>query len=297
MRLGIIINPAAGRRSALHLLQHITTFCAREGIDHVRVLVDARERVECIVRRMTTEVDMLGIVGGDGTLNSAVNGLMTSCKPDTPLAFFPAGRGKDIARTLRSWHPAELDRQTAAHRLRQVDVGRVESGGTTRYFVNETSIGTGALAARAAGDLPRTIGTSAYLAGTGIALVRGRPFSARINVDHGEAVAMHRCHHITIANGRYFGGGLQIAPTADPTDGLLEVIAVADVSAMTIARALPRLFRATHLDHPAVRHWSANCIRIETAQSPLVESDGEVWTSAPLTISVVKQALTWVEPA
>ncbi|HWV24987.1 MAG TPA: diacylglycerol kinase family protein [Thermomicrobiales bacterium] len=297
MRLGIIINPAAGRRSALRVRHLVERFCAREDLRAEFVVLKPSERIESVAQRLAPEVDVLGIVGGDGTLNGVVNGLLTSPCPETPLAFVPAGRGKDIARTLRSWHPRELHRCSTAHRLRQVDVGLIESGGRQRYFLNETSIGTGALAARSAAGLPRMMGTSAYLTGTAGALVRGRPFAGELVIDGMNPVNLHRCHHITIANGRYFGGGLQIAPPADPEDGLLEIVAVADVSALTIARALPRLFLATHLAHPAVRHWQTGSLRVETTQPVLVESDGETWTSTPLTVTVLKQALTWVEPA
>src|SRR5699024_4804912 len=147
-----------------------------------------------------------------------------------------------------------------------------------------------------AARMPRSLGSTAYLAGTARALVRNRPVRVRMCIDDEDCVEMQRCHHITIANGRYFGGGLQIAPGADASDGLLDVIAVADVRAIEIARALPRLFRATHLDHPDVRHWQASHLRIETTPPALIETEGEVWTDAPITFSVAKHALTWVEP-
>lgn len=296
MRFGIIVNPAAGLRSAVRLRQRLEAFCRCQGFVAEIAIIESTVRLEEVACRMASCSDMLGVVGGDGTLNGAVNGLLASDAPETPVAFFPAGRGADIARTLSSWHPRMLDSGRAGYRLRQVDVGIAESTRTRRFFVNETSLGLGALAAQAALTLPRQLGTSAYLAGTVRALLRGRAFRARLRIEGGPWIELDRCHHLTLANGRYFGGGLQVAPPANPEDGMLEIVAVADISASEIARALPRLFRATHLGHPGVRHWRATKIHIETMPEALAESDGEVWESTPTTFSVANDALTWVEP-
>jgi diacylglycerol kinase family enzyme len=258
---------------------------------------DRLERIESIAQVLAPDVDMIGVVGGDGSLNGVINGVLASTRPDVPICFLPAGRGKDAARTLPSWDINQLDQRSLAHRLMRVDVGVAETpDGERRYFINESSVGIGAFAARSASHLPRLLGTGSYLIGTVHGLIHERPFTAMLEIDGVGTVELPRCHHITIANGRYFGGGLQIAPQADARDGLLDIVAVADASAMEIARALPRLFRATHLTHRAVHHWQATGVSVITDRPALVESDGEQWGSSPIHFSVIKHALTWVEP-
>jgi len=298
MRIGIIVNPRAGKRSTMRLRARIEDFAHRSGAEMTFRVQDRLSRIESITREMVTDVDMLGVVGGDGSLNGVVNGVMTSDRRDIPVFFVPVGRGKDAARTLPSWDMRTIDRSSMSYRLREVDLGLVQlASGEHRYFVNETSIGIGAFAARSASHLPRFLGTTSYLIGTAHGLLRERPTTARLNVDQTGFVELPRCHHITISNGRYFGGGLQISPKADATDGLLDIIAVADVGAFEIAKAMPQLFRATHLSHPKVHHWQAASLQVETSKEALIESDGEQWATTPIQVTVQPGALTWLEPA
>ena len=297
MRVGVIINPKAGARDALRLRHHIEGLGAHSSATLVVRVHDRHSRIESLAQALAPDVDMLAILGGDGSLNGVVNGIMTSSRPDVPLLFLPAGRGKDAARTLPSWDVKQLDRCLVDHRLVKIDVGTIHTpGNEPRYFINETSIGIGAFAAKSASTLPRQLGTSSYLIGTMHGLIQERPFNAHLDIDGVGVVELNRCHHITIANGRYFGGGLQIAPQADVGDGLLDIVAVADTGALEIARALPRLFRATHLTHPAVRFWQSARVSIQTDGPSLIESDGEQWATTPAQFSVLNHALTWVEP-
>lgn len=298
MRIGIIVNPRAGKRSTMRLRTRIEQFAYRSGAEVIIRVHDRLTRIESTTRELVTDVDVIGVVGGDGSLNGVVNGVMTSDRDDIPVFFVPVGRGRDSARTLPSWDMSAIDHRSMAYQTRQIDLGLVKSAsGEQRYFVNETSIGVGAFAARSASNLPRFLGTTSYLIGTAHGLMKERPTTARLNIDHSRLIELPTCHHITISNGRYFGGGLQISPRADASDGLLDIIAVADVGAFEIARAMPQLFRATHLSHPKVHHWQATSIHVETDDMTLIESDGEQWVSTPVEITVQPGALTWLEPA
>lgn len=297
MRIGVIINPASGPRDALRLRQRVEALGARSNATLIIRIREQHSRIESLAQELAPDVDMLGLVGGDGSLNGVVNGVMTSRRPEVPVFFLPAGRGKDAARSLASWDIQRLDNRTLEHRKVKVDVGVVQTPGNgPRYFINESSIGIGAFAARSASRLPRWLGTTSYLLGTAHGLLHERSFTARLQVEGVGMVELRRCHHITVANGRYFGGGLQIAPQADARDGLLDIVTVADTGAIEIARALPRLFRATHLNHSAVRFWQAKDVAIETDVPVMIESDGEQWATTPARFSVLNRALTWVEP-
>lgn len=297
MRIGIIINPGSGRRSPSRHRSMVEQIGADVAADLSLVVYDGSERIESLVSRMVGTIDILGIVGGDGTLNGAINGVMHSENPEVPVFFLPAGRGSDTARTLPALAPNYANVRSFAYRTCKIDLGLLSTqGGESRYFVNESSIGLGAFAARSASRLPRKIGSTAYLIGTIDGLFQSPTTDLRLVIDGIGTVELPHCHHLTVANGRYFGAGLQIAPCASAVDGLLDIIAVANAGAFGIARALPRLLRSTHLSHPIVQHWKSTGVTIESSTSILVETDGEQWEAMPHHYSLAPNALTWLEP-
>jgi diacylglycerol kinase (ATP) len=297
MRIGIIINPGSGRRSATRHRFMVEQIGADGAADIALVVYEGSERIESLVSRMVREVDLLGVVGGHGTLNGVINGVMHSENREVPVFFLPAGRGSDTARTLPSPTPKDASIRPLAYRTSKIDLGLLSlREGGSRYFINESSIGLGAFAARSASRLPRRIGSAAYLLGTIDGLFRSPTTGLRLNIEGVGTVELPRCHHLTVANGRYFGAGLQIAPDASAVDGLLDIVAVADASAVEIARALPQLLRCTHLTHPSVQHWQSTGVTIESSINALIETDGEQWEAAPHHYSLVTNALTWLEP-
>jgi diacylglycerol kinase (ATP) len=211
-----------------------------------------------------------------------------------PVAFLPSGRGKDSARTLPSLSRNDLLRTGVSWRMEPMDVGVVTLGdGPTRYFINISSIGLGATAARIATRLPRLPGTATYLVGAAAGLVSERHVTVQLRADGQAATVLERCRIASVANGRYFGGGLQIAPMASAQDGLLEIVTVSGAGRIEILRNLPRVFRGTHMTHPAVHHWTARCVAIEATPPVGIETDGEVIGRTPATFTVLPGALPW----
>jgi diacylglycerol kinase family enzyme len=211
--------------------------------------------------------------------------------------FIPTGRGKDTARTLPSWSPKDTGPSLPRYVSRTVDVGLVTSAGGDRYFINASSVGVSAFTARQASGYPRWLGSSSYLIAAVHALAHERPFHATLHLEGLGDIDMPRCHIVVVANGRFFGGGMQVAPQADPADGCFDVLALADASPRDLATALPMLLRGTHLRHPRVRHWRTPGVQLVTGNQPPLESDGEQWTTGPASFTIVPKALTWLEPA
>jgi diacylglycerol kinase (ATP) len=101
---------------------------------------------------------------------------------------------------------------------------------------------------------------------------------------------------VSIANTRSYGGGLQIAPGADPTDGLFEVVIIDNVPRWTILSVLPRLFTGQHIAHPAVRVERTANIEIYTEHKRVVHADGEHLGESPLSIEICPKALNIILP-
>jgi diacylglycerol kinase (ATP) len=255
-----IVNPRAARRT---LPEGVKLFLTTSP-GHATAL--ARE-IQC---------DRLIVVGGDGTLNEVVNGLMQ--RPDPPpISLIPAGTASDFARTLRLLPHAG-----------PTDVFRATFREATRYYVNAAGIGLAADVARRARALPTR---ARYLAAAIPVLAAGRNFPITIQLDDGPEQAFE-ITTAAIANGQYQGGAIRIAPEALPNDGLADLTVVQRVTLGEVAARLPILYNGKLHQHPAVRHFRATIVRITSDEAVPIELDGEPVGTLPLEISIHPRALS-----
>ena len=258
--IAAIVNPRAARRG---LPSGVRIFLT-EAAGHATAL--ARD-IEC---------DHLIVVGGDGTLNEVVNGLMDRADPP-PMSVIPAGTACDFARTLRLLpHGGPTDVYQATFRE-----GR-------RYFVNAAGIGLAAEVTRRARALPTR---ARYLAAAIPSLAAGRSFAITIQLENGPEQA-YDITTAAIANGQYQGGAIRIAPEALPNDGLADLTIVQHVSLGEVAARLPILYNGKLHQHPAVRHFRAAAIRVKSEAAVPIELDGEPVGTLPLEVSVHRRALS-----
>jgi YegS/Rv2252/BmrU family lipid kinase len=246
--------------------------------------------------------------GGDGTISEVANGILES-GADAELGILPSGTGGDFRRTL-DIPKRGRDAAAALARGRSVrmDVGRVEFQDRTgararRYFLNVASCGMGGEVIRrveenASGWLASASrrvagGQGAYaVASLQAAVSFDRP-TLRIRLDE-RAEFRLAVTNLCIANARYFGGGMKIAPEAKLDDGLLDVVAVGDLDTLKILTNVYRLYLGTHLGMREVRHAHARRIRV-AADKPdevvLIEVDGELSGALPATFEILPRAL------
>ena len=263
--IAAIVNPRAARRSLPDGVRTLLT----KAPGHAAEL--ARE-IEC---------DRLLVVGGDGTLNEVVNGLMDRADRP-PVSVIPAGTASDFARTLRLLpHAGPTDVFRATFRDA---TGRP----ATRYFVNAAGIGLAAEVARRARALPTR---ARYLAAAIPSLAAGRSFPITIRFDDGPEQAFE-ITTAAIANGQYQGGAIRIAPEALPHDGLADVTVVQRVTLREVAARLPILYNGKLHQHPAVRHFRAASTRVTSNAAVPIELDGEPLGTLPLEVSVLPLALS-----
>jgi YegS/Rv2252/BmrU family lipid kinase len=192
---------------------------------------------ETLAAELATEVDVLVVFGGDGTVHEVANGLPLSGRDGPLVALLPAGTGNDLARAIGvPPDPVAAAGELAGARPRPLDL--LDCG--PRRAANGVNAG---FAAAATDALPRRVktalGPAAYLAGGLRAGVSPPTWSARVEVDgavvEGEALA------VVVGNGGSFGGGRWLIPDADPGDGLLDVLVVpASASKARLARHLAR---------------------------------------------------------
>lgn len=238
--------------------------------------------------------DTVVAVGGDGTVNEVVNGLIVDDRPvgTAALGVVPAGSGADFARSFAlPPHTGENTRGIIGDTV-PIDVGRLTvttpSGPIVRYFVNVAETGMGAATVAAAERLPRRLGKSRYLVAFWPTLARFRPGEVTVTADeHRVAV---RAHTAIVANGRYFGGGMHISPHSSPGDGMVEI--QVNIGPKRQAFTLvPRIYRGRHLPNPRILQLAGRVGSIETAHPMLVEADGELLGTTPLQFQVLPGVL------
>jgi diacylglycerol kinase (ATP) len=292
-RVFVVVNPAAGGGRTAKRWPAIRAELERLGADFAFALTTARGEATVLARRAVAEGwPRVAAVGGDGTLNEVVEGVVD---PDgtarAAVGHVPTGRGRDGARNLGLAVALRL----AARNLveggeRRVDLGIAEwPDGRGCYFVNAAGVGLDAAIAQA--TAPSTgRGRLPYLRAALAALPGHRPVPAEIMVDD----ALHwrgRVTAVVVANGASYGGGMRIAPRADPADGRLDLVVVGDIGRLGLLAWLPALYTGAHLRHPRVSHLPVTRVRIE-APSPLpVHVDGEAAPPTPVTFTIAPGAL------
>ncbi|HVJ88856.1 MAG TPA: diacylglycerol kinase family protein [Labilithrix sp.] len=248
-------------------------------------------------------------VGGDGTLHEVVNGLMQAksgaygTKADaTELGLIGQGTGGDFRKSLGIDH--RLDRYIeaiASGKRRAIDVGQFTAGGTeSRYFVNILSAGMGGLVDRYVAEGPRFLGgTAAYFGASLRALVNAQLGHLRCTVTADGKTEEHliRTFMIAICNGKYFGGGMKVAPMADVEDGTFEIVALGATSKLAFALTSSSIYSGRHIEQAGTVHLRGQKVKLERLNEDaerrfLLDVDGESMDGLPIEIEVVPKALT-----
>ncbi len=244
--------------------------------------------------------------GGDGTINEAANGILRSGK-DVELGVLPSGTGGDFRRTLG----LPLGHREAAAALRTgetrtIDVGKVtfrtfEDEETSRYFLNVSSFGL-------ASSIIKRVKSAKVFDWLPVPSVRGRanfafstlqevldlePLNIRVRMDEGEERTLQTIN-FCVANARYFGGGMMIAPEAKLTDGFLDIVNIGDIGTAKILINAHTLYRGTHHQLKEVHGTLATRVEVWSADPSVeirLETDGELPGKLPAVYEVVPKAL------
>jgi diacylglycerol kinase (ATP) len=239
---------------------------------------------------------LLVVVGGDGTVNEVVNGVAGT---NAEIAVLPCGTGQDFARTHGI--PSGFDdavRAALEGETRTIDLGRVEcEGGPTRFFANVASAGMSGGVARRANAMTKALGGRATFF---YALTR--EFLAwqntRVEVELDDGVRREGAmHDVIVANGRWHGGGMKLAPDARQDDGLFDVVLIGDVTKLDFLTTAPKLYSGRYLSHPRVELLRSSAVSVEAAAPLPLEVDGEPIETTPARFEVVPGALRLRVPA
>jgi diacylglycerol kinase (ATP) len=282
-----IVNPkaASGRASRVW-----SALCDKTpGLRNAAVVQagDAASAARAISAALTPEIRRVITVGGDGSLHNTLNLIMADTTQERCVGLVPVGTGSDLSRSLGlEMRPERALEQALEAAPVRLDALHLQAGAQSRYFINEASLGLTTKVAARVNALPRRNALT-YLSASLRELASYRPQWARIHLD-GSLWREGYFYLVVVANGSYFAKGMQIAPPADPADGLADVIAVEVANKAVVLAWLPTIYIGKHLAAPFVHSARARSIEIDTGNAPTAfEGDGEVMFSTPGTLSLM----------
>src|SRR3990170_1844432 len=298
--VAFVVNPASANGSTGRRWPEIAHRAAEAGLVGEALLSERPGQIAELVGRAAADgAGLIVAVGGDGTVNEAVNGLMRLRErgAEAPeLAVLPRGTGTDFVRTFRI--PTRLDRAieiARGGRTREIDAGRVEFRAwdgteTVSYFANVASAGmSGAVAQRANTTSKALGGKASFLAATLAVFSRWKPSRVEVAIDEERRAGL--MYDVIVANCVYLGGGMKMTPDAIPDDGLFDVLLIGDITRTDLALTLPKVYRGTHLPHPKAELLRGRTVSVD-AETPLpIELDGEQPGTTPARFEIVPRAL------
>lgn len=240
-------------------------------------------------------------VGGDGTVNEIINGLIEKDKllnPDLRLIIFSQGTGSDLIRTLNiSSQVEDLFKTIKRDKSRKIDIIKAvyknkENDKKCRYFVNAADCGMGAeVAARVNKKSKIKTGNISYLTAVFSTLFEYRNKEVEVYAD-GLKIYNGRLNTLVAANGKYFGGGIKIAPDAELSSGQINIILLKDFSRLGIILNLIKGYKGSHLKHPKVESFGVKTLKIYSEPKMNLEVDGENIAETPVLFSVLEDKLS-----
>lgn len=287
-RFALVANPAAAGGRALAALPAVREELGRLGAAH-RTLEAAGAGEACAAAAAAAaNGETVVALGGDGLVGTLAGALAGT---EAALALVPCGRGNDFARVLGVPPDARAAARLAVEGAeRLVDVARVDG----RPFVGIASAGFDSEANRIANEARLVRGSLVYLYAALRALAGWRHASFEVTVD-GE---VHRFTGYSVAagNSKAYGGGMYLLPHAELDDGRLEVMMVEGHGKLRFLLNLPKVFRGTHLDDPAVRLASGAEVEVRADRPLTVYADGDPIGELPVRIGVERQCLRVIVP-
>ena len=279
--VSLFVNPTAGRGRAGRRLSRIAALLEQAGIEfepyQSQTIGDLEDQVRSQVNRGT---DRIVVVGGDGSVHEAVNGIMGADNP-ARLGVIPSGTGNDFAKACYISLDWEHATQLLAERIkvdatsRCIDIGRMNE----RYFANGAGIGFDAKVTRVARSYRWPIGDLVYLFAIFRCLADGVA-TPDVTITSDELTTHGPITLASISNGAWVGGMFHIAPMADNSDGKLELLIADPVSRMRILSLLPKIISGKHLGESEVRHASVRRVTIDCSADVPSHLDGEVGAPA-----------------
>lgn len=283
-------GPRSGRRGAGAVGEAVVAQLRAAGQQVTELETATRVAAQDACRRAVEEgVDTLVAVGGDGVVQIAANGLVGS---STALGIVPAGTGNDNARSVGIPLKMAAAVQTLLAGVRR-PLDLIHVAPFDVHVVGSVPCGLDALIASRASTLPRWLGAHSYTVATVPEIIKLRPMDYHLELD--DRVLDLQALVVAVCNMPVYGGGMRIAPDADPSDGMLDVIIIEPVGPVAAVGLLSKVFTGKHTSHPAVRVERARRVSVSGPELT-AHGDGDPLGPLPVKCTLAPAALQIIVP-
>jgi len=300
-RIAFIVNPNAAMGSTGKEWPQIRSFARdRLGPFETHLTTAQGDAIGLTRQALLAGAEKIVCVGGDGTFNEVVNGFMGEdgpVRPEALLSYIPRGTGCDFIKTVPI--PRELDKAMdliLESRARPIDLGQLSyrdhyGQPALRYFHNITSLGMGGEVDERVNRTSKAFGGFiSFIWATLIALLIYKTKRVRLKID--DTLEQNLIiWHVVVANGKYQGGGMFVAPDATVDDGLFHVTVVGDHSLPEVFWHLPKLYNGKLLEVSKVSAFEARKVEADSDERVLLDVDGEQLGELPVVVEMVPGAL------
>ncbi len=300
MKNFVLVNPASGGgRTGRRWPALLARLQSRLGVELEVGLTEARGEASGRVREaLRGGAERIIALGGDGTYNEVVEGFFQgreAINPEAELALIPTGTGGDLRRSLGLPKDPRAAIDLIGVEVRRVDLGWLSCAGLKegRHFINILSFGLSGRVVQAVNRSTKLLGGRlSFLKGMAQASLSYRSQSMRLSLEDEQ---LQGCfYNVILANGRFFGGGMEIAPQAKMEDGLFNLILLDELSPWQAFKELPKLYRGAHMQLPQVKQRLIRSLEAESleAEEPiLIDMDGEQPGCLPLRAQICPGAI------
>ena len=285
----LVINPVAGQGKGATVGTYVAGYLNSRGIKYEIIIGrSGLDQADSLQRFLDRNPDCSGViaVGGDGLLHLVLQKITLA---QVPLALIPAGTGNDFVRTL-GWSPGDVDailQTVLSEKPQSVDLGLVDG----EWFAAILSTGFDSIVNEKANTMSWPKGPMKYNVAIAIELPRFAPRQYEIVLD--DRTISTQAMLIAVANGRSYGGGMLVCPHADIADGYFDVMVLHPVSKLEFIKVFPRVFKGTHITHPAVEIVRSKSVKISS--DAVAYADGERIGQLPVSAQCISGALmTWL---
>ncbi len=286
MKLLLLVNPLAGRKQGTKIAEKTAKALEKNGMTvETRYSGYAGHLVHIAEQEVNNSWDGIIAAGGDGTLFEVVNGMMAG--NDTlplPLGVVPVGTGNSFSRDLGIQSLDDAIVKIIKGKTRSVDVGKCDSAGRTLYFINLLGFGFVSDVAWKA-SFYKQWGHLSYIFGVFIITKNLQSYHLDFEID-GRSYQRDNIF-VEICNSQKTGGDMIMAPQAKIDDGLLDIVILNKISRMGLLRALPKIFKGTHIHIPQIETFKGRNMRFVPETEKILTPDGEITGHTPVSVSVL----------
>ena len=283
-KIMFIVNPAAGNGKTGKFWPKIENHLLSAGLDFQVLYTKGPGEATLLTKNALREgYDCIAAVGGDGTINEVVNGFYNNLIRINKNAIFtavPMGTGSDFSRVV-SFNSKSITSIWSSERVIKTDLIEATFSNWTgstekRLFLNIADLGLGCETALRVNQSSKAFGGFLSFLVAAISAIRNmKNYTLELSVDDIPFFTGNSCM-VVVANGKYFGGGMMIAPHADIQDGLLDIVLLEEFNRLELIRNLPRVYQGNHLSHPKVNIYRGRKVKLHFPEETALEMDGEV---------------------